>query len=652
MKVPILLPNIFNHPFTYESSDLNLKIGDYVIVPFGKSKITGVVWNQFEKDTKKKYVIKKVVEKLKIPSLKKTTIEFLNWFSEYNIVPKGMALKLLLLSSSAIEKFPKKKYELFKSQLKNNTIKLSKDQKISLKKMNDYNEKFRVHVLQGTTGSGKTMVYFEALKQLIKKGFQGLVMLPEIGLTGQFEKKFIEFFGFKPAVWHSGVSKKNKEIIWSGITNGEIKVVIGARSSLFLPFKKLGLIIVDEEYDQSYKQDEGVIYNARDMAISRASFENIPVNLITAVPSIETYHNIKKGKYSFSKLDKRYQDASFPNYEIINLNNTKLEAQSWLSKEIIQKVNLHLERKDQILFFLNRRGFSPYVLCKKCLKSYSCPNCSINLVYHKHKQNLLCHYCGYKTKLDRACNKKGVCDFVFSGPGVERILEEVKKKFPTKKSIIFSSDTMNKKSSSEILEKILNNEIQILIGTQLISKGFHFPNLNCIVVIDIDLSSQGHDLRGAEKNLQLYHQLSGRAGRTGKPATVYFQTYNLNTKMISDITNKNPDIFLNKELEVRKLNNLPPFQRFVALIITGNKENFLEQEAIKFKNFIQNSVEGKVLGPVSAPIFRLKRKFRVRLLIRGKKSLKVQNSLANVISKYKFPSGIKLTVDVDPINFN
>ena len=652
MKVPILLPNIFNHPFTYESSNLNLKIGDYVTVPFGKSQITGVVWNQFEKDTKKKYVIKKVIKKLKIPSLKKNTIEFLNWFSEYNIVPKGMALKLLLLSSSAIEKFPKKKYELFKSPLKNNAIKLSKEQKISLKKMNDYNEKFRVHVLQGITGSGKTMVYFEALKQLIKKGFQGLVMLPEIGLTGQFEKKFIEFFGFKPAVWHSGISKKNKEIIWSGITNGEIKAVIGARSSLFLPFKKLGLIIVDEEYDQSYKQDEGVIYNARDMAISRASFENIPVNLITAVPSIETYDNIKKGKYSFSKLEKRYQDASLPNYEIINLNNTKLEAQSWLSKEIIQKVNLHLERKDQILFFLNRRGFSPYVLCKKCLKSYSCPNCSINLVYHKHKQNLLCHYCGYKAKLYRACNKEGACDFVFSGPGVERILEEVKKKFPTKKSIIFSSDTMNKKSSSEILEKILNNEIQILVGTQLISKGFHFPDLNCIVVIDIDLSSQGHDLRGAEKNLQLYHQLSGRAGRTGKPATVYFQTYNLNTKMISDITNKNPDIFLNKELEVRKLNNLPPFQRFVALIITANKENFLEQEAIKFKNFIQNSVEGKVLGPVSAPIFRLKRKFRVRLLIRGKKSLKVQNSLANIISKYKFPSGIKLTVDVDPINFN
>ncbi len=652
MKVPILLPNIFNHPFTYESSNLNLKVGDYVIVPFGKSKITGVVWNQFEKNGKKKYVIKKVIEKIKIPSLKKTTIEFLNWFSEYNMVPKGMTLKLLLLSSNAFEKFSKEKYELFKSQLKKNSIKLSKEQRASLKKMNKHDEKFRVHVLQGITGSGKTIVYFEALKHLIQKGFQVLIMLPEIGLTGQFEKKFIEFFGFNPAVWHSGVSKKKKEIIWSGIANGEIRVVIGARSSLFLPFKNLGLIILDEEHDQSYKQDEGIIYNARDMAITRASFENIPINLITAVPSIETYYNIKKGKYSFSKLEKRFQDASLPNYEIINLNNTKLESQSWISKEIMQKINLHLERKDQILFFLNRRGFSPYVLCKKCLKSFSCPNCSINLVYHKYKQNLLCHYCGYKTKLNRICNKQSKCDFIFSGPGVERISEEVKKKFPTKKSIIFSSDTMNKKNSSEILERITNNEIQILIGTQLISKGFHFPNLNCIVVIDIDLSSQGHDLRGAEKNLQLYHQLSGRAGRTGKPATVYFQTYNVNTKMISDITDKNPDIFLNKELEIRESNNLPPFQRFIALIITGRKENFLEQEAIKFKNFIQNSVKGKVLGPVSAPIFRIKKNFRVRLLIRGKKSLKVQNSLAKIISKYKFPNGIKLTVDVDPINFN
>ena len=563
-----------------------------------------------------------------------------------------MALKLVLLSSNAVEKYEKNIYKSFDTINKKNSIKLSEEQKKSLKKMNVSNEKFRVHVLQGTTGSGKTMVYFEALKNIINKGFQGLILLPEIGLTSQFEKKFIEFFGFTPAVWHSGITKKKKEIIWSGIADGEIKVVIGARSSLFLPYKKLGIIIVDEEHDQSYKQDEGVTYNARDMAISRASFENIPINLITAVPSIETYENVKKGKYSISKLKKRYQDASLPNYEIINLNNTKLEKQSWLSKKIIDKVNFHLDKNDQVLFFLNRRGFSPHVLCNKCFNSFSCPNCSINLVYHKNKNNLLCHYCGFKSSLKRNCVKDGNCEIIFSGPGVERISEEVKKNFPSKKIEIFSSDTMNKKDSSDKLEKIINNKIQILVGTQLISKGFHFPSLNCIVVVDIDLSSHGHDLRGAEKNLQLYHQLSGRAGRTGKPATVYFQTYNTNTKMISDLTNSNPDIFLDKELDIRRQNKLPPFQRFISLILTGDNEVKLEKEAFNFKNFIEKKIEGRILGPVNAPIFKLKRKFRIRLLIRGSKSLNLQTSVTKIIPKYKFSPGIKLSVDVDPINFN
>ena len=651
MKFPILLPNIFNYPFTYESN-LKLKLGDFVEVPFGKSKIIGVVWDSFEKTSPKKFKIKKIIRKLKVPSIKKKTIEFLNWFAVYNIVPKGMALKLLMLSGKAIEKFNKELYQVIDFQIKKNSFQLTKDQKNCLKEINISNQKFNVHVLQGTTGSGKTIVYFEALKNILEKGNQGLIMLPEIGLTTQFEKKFIEFFGFKPAIWHSGISKKKKEIIWSEIINGKTRVVIGARSSLFLPFKKLGLIIVDEEHDQSYKQDEGIIYNARDMAISRASFENIPINLISAVPSIETYENIKKNKYFISKLEQRYQNASLPNYEIVNLNNVKLEKQSWLSKEIISKVNSHLEKKNQILFFLNRRGFSPNVFCKKCLNSFSCPNCSINLVYHKNRNNLLCHYCGFKTFLKRNCSKEGACDFIFSGPGVERISDEVKKNFPSKKVEIFSSDTMNKKNSKDKLEKIINNKIEILVGTQLISKGFHFPHLNCIVVVDIDLSSHGHDLRGAEKNLQLYHQLSGRAGRTGQPSTVYFQTYNSNTKMISDITNKNPEVFLDKEIEIRRQNNLPPFQRFISLILTGENENKLEKEAIKFKLFMENKINGKILGPVSAPIFRLKRKYRVRLLIRGPKTLKLQNSLALLIPKYKFLTGIKLSVDVDPINFN
>jgi len=651
MKFPILLPNIFNHPFTYESN-FKLKVGDYVVVPFGKSKIIGVVWDEFEKNNKKSFKIKKVLEKIEISALKKDTIKFLNWFSQYNLIPKGMALKMTMLNSNAFEKLKDEKYRDYAAELKDSPFKLSQEQKKSLKLMNKLSNKFRVHVLQGTTGSGKTIIYFEALKRLINKGFQGLILLPEIGLTGQFEQKFFEFFGFKPAVWHSGISKKKKEIIWSGVNEGIIKVIIGARSSLFLPFKKLGLIIVDEEHDQSYKQDEGAIYNARDMAIVRASFENIPINLITAVPSIETYENIKKGKYSVSKLNQRYQDAAMPNYEVINLNNSKLEKQTWLSKEIIKKVNDHLKKKDQILFFLNRRGFSPLALCNKCFSNFTCPNCSINLVYHKNKNFLLCHYCGFKSLLDRDCPKDGKCNFIFSGPGVERISEEVKKNFPNKKIQIFSSDTMNKKDSTDKLNKILNNEIEILVGTQLISKGFHFPNLNCIIVVDIDLSTQGHDLRAAEKNLQLYHQLSGRAGRTGKPATVYFQTYSKNIKKITEITNSNPDIFLDRELEIRKKNKLPPFERFISLILTGENDRKLDRDAFYFKTFLENKISARVLGPVSAPIFRLKRKYRVRLLIRGSKSLKLQNSISELISKYKFSNGIKLTVDVDPINFN
>ena len=651
MKYPVLLPNIFDHPFTYESN-LNLKIGEYVKVPFGKSIITGVIWDNFEKNDNKIFKLKKIVRRLNIKPLKKETIKFLNWFSEYNLVPKGMSLKLHLLSGEAIEEFEDKDYDFFLSKDEVKEFRLSKDQNKILDELKNKDNKFRVHLLQGTTGSGKTIVYFSHILKILKKNQQALILLPEIGLTAEFEKKFREFFGFNASIWHSGITQKRKKVIWSGLSSGKIKVVIGARSSLFLPFKNIGLIIVDEEHDQSFKQDEGVIYNARDMAVSRAKFENIPINLVTAVPSIETYSNFIKKKYTGSRLLKRYKDANLPTYEIIDLNKNKLNKNSWISNKTLEKVKEHLIKKDQILFFINRRGFAPFALCKNCLKVYSCPHCSINLVFHKNKKKLLCHYCGFKSDLNRNCKKGNECDLVFSGSGVERVAEEVKLLFPNKKISIFSSDTMSKKSSIEKLKKIINGEIDILVGTQLISKGFHFPNLNCIVVVDIDLSSQGHDLRSSEKNLQLYHQLSGRAGRTGKPSTVYFQTYNSNTKLISDITNKNPEIFLDTEIEIRRKNDLPPFQRFISLILTGENESKLEKEAIKLKTSLKKKINGKILGPVSAPIFRLRRKYRVRLLIRGSKTLKLQRSLALIIQKYKFLPGIKLSVDVDPISFN
>jgi len=651
MKYPVLVPNIFNYPFTYES-EIKLQVGDYVKVPFGKSVITGVIWNDFEKTKNKKFNIKKILEKINIKPLKNETINFLNLLSEYNLVPKGMCLKMHLLGGEAIHPFDKNEYDEYNLVNKKTDFKLSTEQKKILKEVLINSKDFRVHLLQGTTGSGKTIVYFGAIEDKLNQGFQALILLPEIGLTNEFEKKFKEYFGFNAAVWHSGITQKRKKIIWSGLSEGKIKVVIGARSSLFLPFKKLGVIIVDEEHDQSYKQDEGVNYNARDMAIARASFENIPINLVTAVPSIETYANIKNNKYSFSRLINRYKKANLPSHQIINLKKNKLSKQSWISSDTVDKVKEHLKLGNQILFFINRRGFAPYVLCKNCLKVFSCPNCSINLVYHKNKKNLLCHYCGFKSLLNRKCEKKKLCEFIFSGLGVERVLDEAKLLFPNEKISIFSSDTMNRASSKKTLEKILKGEINILIGTQIISKGFHFPNLNCIVILDIDLTSQGHDLRSAEKNLQLYHQLSGRAGRTGKPATVYFQTYDLKSEVINQMTNEDPFIFLNRELELRKKNNLPPFERFISLILTSSNEKKLEKESLNLKEYLSKLINEKVLGPVESPIYKIKKKYRQRILIRAKKNSKIQKSLRVLLDKYKLPLEIKLTVDVDPISFN
>jgi len=651
MKYPVLVPNIFNYPFTYES-ETKLRVGDYVKVPFGKSIITGVVWNEFEELKNKKFKIKKIIEKINVKPLKNETINFLNLFSEYNLVPKGMCLKLHLLGGEAISPFDEKEYEKHNKFNKKIEYKLSNEQNKVLKEVLKTSKNFRVHLLQGTTGSGKTIVYFKAIEDKLNKGFQALILLPEIGLTSEFEKKFKDFFGFDAAVWHSSITPKKKKIIWSGLATGKIKVVIGARSSLFLPFKKLGIIIVDEEHDQSYKQDEGVIYNARDMSIARANFENVPINLITAVPSLETYANVKNNKYSFSRLVKRYKEANLPSHQIIDLKKNKLSKNSWISSEAVKKVKEHLKFGDQILFFINRRGFAPYVLCKNCLKVFSCPHCSINLVYHKNKKILICHYCGFKSFLNRKCSKEKSCDFIFSGLGVERIFEEVKLLFPNEKISIFSSDTMNKASSKNILEKIVKGEINILIGTQLISKGFHFPNLNCIVILDIDLTSQGHDLRSAEKNLQLYHQLSGRAGRTGKSATVYFQTYDLKSEVINQMTNEDPFIFLNRELELRKKNNLPPFERFISLIMSSMNEKKLEKESFNLKEYLMNSINDTVLGPVESPVYKIKSKYRQRLLIRAKKTSKIQKSLREILEKYKLSSEIKLTVDVDPISFN
>tara|TARA_B100000579_G_scaffold421374_1_gene422092 strand:- start:426 stop:2381 length:1956 start_codon:yes stop_codon:yes gene_type:complete len=651
MKLPVLIPRIFDHPHTYLSGKFKkLKPGTIVSVPFGKEKEIGVIWDKQEK-TNKKFKIKTILENHEF-CFNEKLIKFVNWFSLYNMVPKGMVLKMFLGDRYFLTE---KSTDLFENKI-NNKIKfnLNKDQKNSLEEIKSFGDKFNVTLLQGITGSGKTLVYFEKIKELLKKNEQVLILLPEIFLTNQFNNRFEEYFGFKPAVWHSKITKKNRRIIWQNIINGKIKLIIGARSSLFLPFKNLGLIVVDEEHDNSYKQDEGIRYNARDMAISRASIENIPIILSTSIPSLETFNNVKTGKYNFTKLERRYKNFSLPKAEIINLNLIKKNKNIWIDIKTIKLVEKYLQKNEQVLFFLNRRGYAPFMICKSCGSKFECPNCSIFLTFHKYINKALCHHCGYKTNIKRTCNKTKLnCEFQMYGPGVEKIFSELKHIFPDKIIKILSSDFLSKKKETKnLLNDIENNKINILVGTQLISKGFNFPNLNCIVVVDADFSGMGFDLRSTEKNIQLYNQLSGRAGRFSKDSLIIYQTFDPTGRTLKNILENNQEKFLEEETLLRKQKNLPPFCRLIAIIIssTNEKQGFLEAQKIKINLSKIRNLD--ILGPVSSPIFKVKNKYRTRLLVRFKKNLFAQKLINNMLKKIDIPKKIKLTVDVDPLNFS
>tara|TARA_B100000780_G_scaffold254069_1_gene201958 strand:+ start:52 stop:2004 length:1953 start_codon:yes stop_codon:yes gene_type:complete len=649
MKLPVLLPKIFDYPFTYTSKKVGLlKPGDIVIVPFGKKKEVGVVWDEIQ-IASKNFKIKNIEKKIDNFSIDKKLIKFINWFSKYNLTPKGMVLKMCLGNNENILKIDKKK----EIQNNNKAIKyfLNVEQKKSLNNLRKFGANFNVSVLQGITGSGKTLVYFERIKEIIDKNKQALVLLPEIFLTNQFKNRFIDYFGFEPAIWHSKITIKNKRIIWKGIINNEIKIVIGARSSLLLPFKELGIIIVDEEHDASYKQDGGIIYNARDMAISRASFEDIPINLITSIPSLETFNNIKNKKYNITKLTSRFSKSPLPETKIVNLNLSKFAKNEFISNETINLVNRYLEKKEQVLFFLNRRGYAPFMICKNCGFKHACPDCSIYLTYHKSINKLMCHHCGFKIKKEKNCSEtKGFCDFNMYGPGVEKIYDELKIKFPNKNIKIFSSDFLKKKNQN-IIKQIENNEINIIVGTQMISKGFNFVKLNCIVVVDADFSGKGYDLRTTEKNIQLYNQLSGRAGRFSKDSLIIYQTMMPTDKTLKDIIKNDPEKFLVNELILRKKNRLPPFCRLVSLIISANSSDISLRGAQEIKKKLSLIRDLEILGPVDSPIFRVKKMYRTRLLLRSKKDNYIQKKLALLLKNLNISKKIKLTVDVDPINF-
>ena len=647
MKARVLLPKVFNFPFTY-NSNIKIKVGDLVEVPFGSNKELGVIWkNNFAepKNIKMKNISKKTDY-----SIDRKLVEFIEWFATYNMVPIGLALKMVIGGNDKyIKNFD---HAIISKKTKIKKFILNEEQLSALKFLEKNKNRFDVSVLQGTTGSGKTLIYFERIKKIIRKKKQALVLLPEIFLTNDFKSRFEDFFGFEPAIWHSKITPKQKRIIWKGIIKNEIKILVGARSALLLPFKELGIIIVDEEHDASYKQDEGIIYNARDMAISRANFEKIPIHLVSSVPSIETYNNIQNKKYRHIKILKRFKDYPLPKTKIVNLNINKIK-NKFISNESIDSVKKYLDRGDQVLFFINRRGFAPYLICKKCGYKHVCSNCSMYLTFHKLKNRAICHHCSFERKIETNCKTDGLCEFIKYGPGVEKIFEEVKEIFPQKKISIFSSDYLKtKEDAKNLFKKINENKINILIGTQMISKGFNFPKLNCIVVIDADFSGRGFDLRTTEKNIQLYHQLRGRAGRFSSESLIIYQTLSPHDETLNELIKNKSEELLRNELLIRKKNKLPPFARLIAIIISSKDHSSSLQGAKEIKIRLKQINDLEILGPIDSPLLKIKKKFRSRLLIKFNNQTLMQKKIFEVLNKLKISSKIKLTIDVDPINFS
>jgi primosomal protein N' (replication factor Y) len=512
---------------------------------------------------------------------------------------------------------------------------------------------FSVTLLDGVTGSGKTEVYFAAIQQALLQGKQALVLMPEIALTTQFISRFTKRFGVAPITWHSHLTPAQRRRHLKSIVHGQARVILGARSALFLPYAALGVVIIDEEHDSSYKQEEGIFYNARDLGIKRAQIESIPMVLVSATPSLETYHNAQTDKYHWVKLPARYADAQMPQVKTIDMRAEKIPRTQFLSPTMIDAMRETLEKGEQVMLYLNRRGYAPLTLCRTCGHHIECPRCSAWLVQHRTNQGLMCHHCGWQSRPPKTCPSCNAPDSLTAiGPGVERIEDEVRVHFADKRIAVLSSDTQKSMTTlSATLDKIANKEIDILIGTQIVAKGHHFPQLTLVGVVDADLGLGGGDLRAGERTFQILQQVSGRAGRGDKAGQVLLQSFMPEHRIIKSIVANERDAFLKIEAEERMQAGMPPAGRLAGVIISAKKED----AARRFADHLAQTapvIEGlRVLGPAQAPIFKLRHQYRYRLLVKGHKGLKLQSILAQWVLSQPAPSGVRVQIDIDPYSF-
>ncbi|WP_457939645.1 primosomal protein N' [Mesorhizobium sp. 10J20-29] len=715
---PVLVPMPAPRPYTYAVPDgMTVVPGSIVRVPLGPREVAGVVWDSAADavDPKK---LRPISEAFDCPPIDRDMRRFVDWVSAYTLSPPGMVAKMLLRAPAAFDPEPwteglkRTGSEPDRMTAARNRVleasndgfawtrpglahaagvsstvidglraqgvfetvmipprpvvaapeagfaapDLSPDQEsvALMLRQSALAGGASVTLIDGVTGSGKTEVYFEAVAAALEKDFQVLILLPEIALTHAFLERFQDRFGAKPAEWHSDLAPRMRERVWRQVAEGTVRVVAGARSALFLPFNKLGLIVVDEEHDPAYKQEDRVSYNARDMAVVRGHISGFPVVLASATPSIESRVNAMQGRYALAKLPGRFAEAAMPDLRAIDMRRNPPARGKFLSPVLVSEIGKTLERGEQSLLFLNRRGYAPLTLCRVCGHRFQCPDCSSWLVEHRFRGQLICHHCGHNEKRPDACPECGTLDhLVACGPGIERIAEEVVADFPDARTIVLSSDIMGGVRRMRLeLEAIAKGEADIVIGTQLVAKGHNFPNMTLVGIVDADLGLANGDPRAAERTFQLLSQVTGRAGRTGRKSLGLLQTFQPDHPVMRAIVSGDAEAFYEREIAEREKSGLPPFGRLAGIIVSAVTRAEAEGHARALRRSAPRAADIHVLGPAEAPLSLLAGRHRFRLLVQGERRSDMQGFVREMLEKGPRARGsVRVSVDIDPQSF-
>ena len=659
--VSVLLSGPFDKAFSYKINIFSYEVGKIIIAPFRNQKLLGIILDE-DPDLIDDEKVKEVDCSIKLPPLSKIYIEFINFFGKWNCIKRGLVLKQIFNphDKNSIKKVDDLKiFEFYKMpEIKTSSqINLNDNQKtVSKKIIKNFTQKTsRTFLLHGIAGSGKTETYFEAINHCIKNKKQVLILLPEIGLTSEWENRFEKRFGIVPDKWHSGIKKSVKKRIWARTILKKDLIIVGARSALFLPLSNLGLIIIDEEHDSSFKQEEGQRYHARDMSIYLSSKAGVPAILASATPSIESLHNVFNKKYVLLSLPSRATGAQMPDVQIIDMKDNQPLSGNWISEPMVNELKRRYENKEQAMIFLNRRGYSNLTICRTCGHRMSCKNCNSWLIEHRKTNKYLCHHCGYKKPLSDKCENCSSHDLVSCGPGIEKISDEIKNIFPNSIIENLSSDMFsNLENFNSIIKNIVDGKVNFIIGTQILAKGYDFPKLNYVGIIDGDVGVYGGDLRASEKCFQLLKQVSGRAGRhlKNKKGLVQIQTYNPQNPILKTIRDMDENKFYLEEISYRKDAAMPPFSRLISIIISSKSENLLHDVCYNLLEKFPRYKDIKILGPAPAPLSFLRGRYRNRFLIKSPKNTFSQDIVKNWIENTKIPKQIRISIDVDPYTFS